>query len=374
MAALGASACADAELDAPELEALLNLMLLPRTGDMTIRPLLANHGSPSKALRQRTKELGERGYNALHSERQQKRVTESLRTIERLDIKVLVQAHAAYPERLLHLHDPPTALFLHGNAELLQRDSVAIVGTRNSTPYGSRMTTEIASDFVYAGLVVCSGMALGIDSVAHTATLDAGGDTIAVLGSGVDVIYPKSNRLLYGRIADHGLVMSEFVPGEPPMQHNFPRRNRIIAALSRGVLIVEASLSSGSLITADHALDIGRDVFAVPGAVGFEQSQGTHKLIQDGAKLVGNASDVLREFGMAPLSPDRRRKKLPAEPPSDLRKDLRAVWNAVGEMPRHVDELARTCGLTTSETLTTLLELELSGHVKHLAGMQYIRL
>jgi DNA processing protein len=373
VAAVGTSAPPDPQLDPPELEALLNLMLLPETGDITIRPLLATHGSPSRALAQRASELGERAHSALRSRRQRGRVARALRDIEQLEIKVLVQAHPAYPERLLHLHDPPTALFLIGDVELLRKDCLSIVGARNCTPYGERVTADIAADIVRAGLVVCSGMALGIDSAAHTAALDAAGGTIAVLGCGADVVYPPRNLALYRRIANHGLLVSEFLPGEPPIGDHFPRRNRIIAALSRGVLIVEASLKSGSLITAKHALDIGIDVFAVPGSIGFQQSEGTNKLIQDGAALIAGSSDVLRELGI-PVPADRVERHVRVlEPPLDIRADLRTVWNALADEPRHVDEVARACGLPSSVALTTLLELELAGYAQQCAGMQYIR-
>lgn len=351
-------------------------MLLPRTGDVLLKTLLGACGSPSRALAQRTKELGARAHNALTSKQRRSRVAFALRVIDRLGVRVLVQAHAAYPERLLHLHDPPAALFLLGDATLLQRESVSIVGARRCTPYGARVTGEIAADLACAGIVVCSGMALGIDSAAHAAALDAAGGTIAVLGCGIDIVYPRSNDGLYRRIAEHGLLMSEFIPGEPPITDHFPRRNRIIAALSRAVLIVEASLKSGSLITVDHALDLGRDVLAVPGAVGFEQSEGTNRLIQDGAALVAGSADVLRELGIgAPRRTGTRlaRPAPPLDPPAELLDEQRAVWCALTDLPRHVDDLARTCTLSSSQTLTVLLELELAGYARQLAGMQYVR-
>jgi DNA processing protein len=235
-------------------------------------------------------------------------------------------------------------------------------------------------------LVVVSGLALGIDGVAHEAALDADGGTIAVLGCGIDVLYPREHRRLYDRVAAQGLLLSEFTPGEPPLRYHFPRRNRIIAALAQGVLVVEASRRSGSLITVDQATDLGRDVLAVPGPIGRESSAGTNELIRDGAAVVLGVDDIMDALGMsgpkgasdgmaagAPeLAATRPAPELP--PPAGLEGEALLLWSTMGEEPRHASELAGRCGLDPSATLVHLLTLELEGHARQLAGLRFVRM
>jgi DNA processing protein len=242
---------------------------------------------------------------------------------------------------------------------------VAVVGSRRHTGYGADAATAIAGGASRAGVVVVSGLARGIDAAAHAAALEGG--TIAVLGCGVDVEYPRENARLQARIAGEGLLLSEFAPGTPALPFHFPRRNRIIAALARGVVVVEATAKSGSLITVDHALDLGRDVFAVPGPIGSDTSAGTNALIRDGARLVESAEQLLEELGLLPEQPI-----LPPPPPAPLAGEA-GIAGALSREPRHLDELAAVCGVTPAGALVALLELELAGKARQLAGARFVR-
>jgi len=216
--------------------------------------------------------------------------------LERLGIAVIGVTEAAYPARLRAIPDPPCALFVKG--ALLSDDAraIAIVGSRRASPYGRHVAAELAAGLAGRGFTVVSGMALGADAAAHEGCLRAGGRTLAVLGAGVDVIYPPEHTALYARIAAAGAIISEFSPGTPPSRHSFPQRNRVISGLALGVVVVEAPENSGALITAEHAMEQGREVFAVPGSVNSAQSRGTHRLLRDGAKLVESVDDILEEL------------------------------------------------------------------------------
>lgn len=269
-----------------------------------------------------------------------------------------------YPPLLREIPDPPLALHYAGDVSLLSRPSLAVVGSRRATPYGVNAAAKLARDVAGAGLVVVSGMARGIDAAAHHAALDAGGTTIAVLGTGIDVIYPRGNLRLFRRIAEHGLVISEFPPGTPPKPENFPMRNRVISGLSLGSLIVEATTRSGSLITARLAAEQNREVFAVPGSIFSAGAEGTHRLIQYGAKLVHDVDDILAEL------PGELRRTLTLEEPepdSPLREVLAALTREEGV---HVDTIAERAGGPVAEAL---LQLELGGWVRALPGARYVR-
>ena len=225
----------------------------------------------------------------------------------------------------------------------------------------------LAAGLARAGVVVVSGLARGTDAAAHEGAL-AGG-TVAVLGCGIDVAYPPEHRALQERIAGQGLVLTEFPPGTPPLRHHFPQRNRLIAALSRGVVVVEASARSGALITANRALDLGREVFAVPGPIGRRTSEGTNALLRDGARIVLDATDILAELGLPAPEPDGAG----AAPPAGLSGPALAVWQALSAESRHVDEVAARAGLDPAAALRALLELELLGCARQTAGMRYAR-
>jgi DNA processing protein len=262
-----------------------------------------------------------------------------------------------YPRALLALADPPVALFYVGRRDLLNRPALAIVGSRNATPAGRENARAFARTLGDAGLTIVSGLALGIDGAAHEGALDSEGGTLAVIGSGPDRVYPARHRALAHAIAARGGMLSEFPPGTPPLPGNFPRRNRLISGMSRGVLVVEATLSSGSLITARVAGDQGREVFAIPGSIHSPFSRGCHQLIRDGAKLVETARDVLEELHWAASGPTVR--PLPDAPV--VEGDAAAVLAALAHDPADVDTLVARTALDAGAVATALVTLELAG-------------
>jgi DNA processing protein len=276
-----------------------------------------------------------------------------------------------YPAALLQLADAPVALFAQGRRELLGGAGLAIVGSRNATRQGSRNAAAFAANLGRAGLVILSGLAAGIDAAAHEGALDAGAATVAVLGTGIDIVYPRGNAALTARIAAEGLLLSEFAAGEDPLPFHFPRRNRLIAALARGVLVVEAAPHSGSLITARLAADLGREVFAIPGSIHSPLSRGCHQLLRDGAKLVETAQDVLEElrWGPAPPAPGRRVAGATRAVVPDS-----ALLVALGHDPADIDTLAARLGEDAGTVAAQLLELELVQQVERLPGNRYQRL
>jgi DNA processing protein len=338
------------------------LALLARTGDPVralasagrgdaARPARTGPGRPAAAAAARRAELG-------------------LAELDRIGAQVYAFGCDGYPERLGELHDPPPIVYLAGSTELLQRRVVAVVGARRHTEYGAEAARWLAAGLSAAGVVVASGLARGIDGVAHEAAL-AGG-TIAVLGCGIDVPYPREHERLYERILAAGLLVSEFAPGEPALRHHFPQRNRILAALAEAIVVVEAGARSGALITVDHALDLGRDVFAVPGPIGRETSAGTNALLKDGARVATSAADVLDVLGVRPA-------RVAAEPAAEtpagsvpmVAGEGARVLGVLGEEPRHLDEIGRVAGLGTGPALAGLLELELAGSVRQWPGMRF---
>lgn len=279
---------------------------------------------------------------------------------------ILTLADVAYPRALLDIADPPTMLYVRGKVALLQKRGVAVVGSRNATPQGLQTAEAFARALAGQGQCIVSGLALGIDAAAHRGALAAHGETVAVIGTGADRIYPARNKALALAIVEQGAVVSEFPLGTPAIAANFPRRNRIISGLARGVLVVEAAPESGSLITARLAAEQGREVFAIPGSIHSPVARGCHKLIKQGAKLVETAADVLEELGsfvdqpLPPLAP----------PPADEHPLLAAL----GHDPCSLDDLAERSGQPAGQLLPELLLLELSGAIATLPGNRYQRL
>lgn len=276
-----------------------------------------------------------------------------------------------YPPRLLATADPPLLLWLQGRRDLLSTPSLAIVGSRHPTPQGEDNARDFARALAQAGYTIVSGLALGVDAAAHEGALDAAGATVAVVGTGLDQVYPRRNEKLAARLlAGGGLLVSEYSLGTPVMQANFPRRNRIIAGLSQGCLVVEAALQSGSLITARLAVEAGREVFAIPGSIHSPQARGCHALIRQGAKLVESAEDVLEELpalGVAAQQPGAA-PEVPAVP-----HERQALLDAMGFDPVSLDALMARSGWPAAELTAALLELELDGHVARLAGQIFQR-
>lgn len=273
-----------------------------------------------------------------------------------------------YPEYLKEIAQPPWVLYIRGDASLLSGICFAVVGTRKPTHYGRRMARKMASEIASRGWVVVSGMAAGVDSEAHRGALEAGGKTVAVLGTGVDVVYPRHLRRLYAELVEKGAVCSEMPPGTAPHPGLFPRRNRIISGLSVGTLVVEAAERSGALITADCSLEQGREVFAVPGPVTSEKSAGTNRLIQQGAKCVTGVQDILEEFpSLVPPSAEKSTE------PSDLSPDERLLLSFIGDEPVHIDELRDQISLPPGELHRHLLSLQLKKRILQLPGAWFVR-
>lgn len=272
-----------------------------------------------------------------------------------------------YPPLLKEIVDPPLALFYRGDLTLLQKPLLAMVGSRRASPYGVNAAAHLARQLVSAGVVIVSGLARGIDAASHQATLAAGGSTIAVLGTGIDVVYPRSHTRLVREIEQRGLVLTEFAPGTPPVAGNFPVRNRVISGLCLGTVIVEATSRSGSLITARSAAEQGREVFAVPGSIFAAGSEGPHRLIQYGAKLVHDANDILEELPGGLRLPDAQAAH---EPDSPLREVL-AMFTR--EEAMHIDALAAKLGQSVPSLSEAVLQLELGGWIRAVPGSRYVR-
>lgn len=272
-----------------------------------------------------------------------------------------------YPPQLLEISDPPPVLYAKGRVELLRNTSIAVVGSRNATTQGIINAKQFSSSLSESGLTISSGMALGIDTAAHLGGLEWPGSTIAVIGTGADIVYPARNRDLAHKIAEHGCILSEYPIGTPAIASNFPRRNRLISGLSQGVLVIEAALQSGSLITARMAIEQGRDVFAIPGSIHSPLAKGCHLLIKQGAKLVETASDILLELRL-----DSSRN--PVNQPPSSSTPVSALLEKMGYDPIHPDVLAQRCNLDSGELSAQLLMLELDGQVEIIPGGLYRRL
>ena len=365
-------------MQAAERAAWLRLIATPGLGPRTARQLLSTFGLPDAIFSSSISALLRLLPEPLARLMAQSQTAEVQSVIDATehwlaaaaDHALLTLADSAYPQALLATIDPPPALFAIGRVELLNRPSIAIVGSRNATRQGSENAQLFARALAQAGVTVASGLALGIDAAAHRGALAADSDasTIAVVGTGVDVTYPASNRTLTTEVRKRGVVISEFTLRTPALAHNFPRRNRIIAGMTRGTLVVEAALRSGSLITARLAAENGREVFAVPGSIHSPLAKGCHRLIRDGAKLVESAQDVLEEIGFAGRSAAGV-TETPLKPATHA-----DVLSLVGHDPIDLERLVEQSGREPGELVGALLELELAQHVERLPGNRYQRL
>ncbi len=295
---------------------------------------------------------------------------EELARLTKLGVKVLPITSDHYPKLLKEIYAPPPVLLIRGEFPVPADDfAVAVVGSRVNTPYGRQATIELTRELAQTGATIVSGLALGADSLAHQTALDVGGRTVAVLGNGIDEIYPAQNRKLAEEILRKGgAIISEYPIGTEPSQYNFPQRNRIIAGLSRGVLVTEGREKSGSLITAQLANEFGREVFAVPGNIFSETSAGPNRLIQSGAKPVLSANDILESLNLKELPEQLKIREIIVDTPFES-----AIWKVLAKTPLHADEIIRESGLTTSEASATLSLLEMKGLAKNLGGMQWVR-
>ncbi len=343
-----------------EVAAFVRLKTSGRMGDRRIRELVDAHGSGTEALRrgsaQRSLWSADPGDHDLSS-------------FCEAGGQVIPMTSPDYPPSLLELVDPPPLLFLRGRSRLLTAPSVAIVGSRKATPLGRRVAEDLGRLLSGAGITVVSGLALGIDGAAHRGALGGSGSTVAVLGSGLDVVYPSSHRKLCGEVQEEGLLVSEFFPSEQALPFHFPKRNRIIAALAQAVIVVEARERSGALITVDHALDLGRDILAVPGSVDNPQARGSNALIRDGARPITDPDGVLEEFGA--LIPDEAAARSPSSAPPALSPQLQELWTALSGDPQCLDHLAHKAAVSHGDALAGLTALELEGWAVRCPGMHF---
>jgi len=361
---------------AEEIFYWLALSLTPGIGSILIKRLLDRFKTPEVIFRASRKELlkieglGEKVAGEIQKGPLENKVKKELSLLNEVKGKIITLKDDDYPNRLKDIYDPPALLYVRG--KLIKEDelAVAIVGSRRTTPYGRWITEKIGRDLARHGVTVVSGMARGIDSVAHKGALQGGGRTVAVLGCGVDVIYPSENRDLFYQIIEHGAILSEFPMGSRPEGGHFPKRNRVISDLSIGAVIVQASEESGSLITANYALEQGREVFAVPGNVGAEGSRGTNRLIKEGAKLIESSEDVLEEI----LPQWRRGREETAkaeEPVSVFSEEERILYKLLGETPLHIDALIRESQLDPGRVASLLLDLEFKGLISQWPGKSF---
>lgn len=350
----------------------LRLTLIPGVGGETQRKLLAAFGLPEAIFTAGRSALsdvvGDRPTRLLLETDNRAAVERALSWADKDDQHLVCLADPEYPQSLLQIPDPPTLLYVRGRLGQLNQASLAMVGSRNPTPQGVQNAERFAAALAGAGLIITSGLALGVDAAAHRGALSVSGNTIAFMGTGIDRIYPAANLKLASEVVQRGSIVSEYPLGTPPIAANFPRRNRLISGLSRGVLVVEATTESGSLITARLAAEQGREVFAIPGSIHSPQSRGCHRLIKQGAKLVETVADVLDELGWT--QPPALGK--PAST-TTVAGEAGALLQAMGFEPCNLDEIAARSRLTADVVSVMLLHLELDGRVASLPGGYYQR-
>lgn len=354
---------------------LLVLLSIPKIGSARIRQLLSHFGSPEEILSAKRNALFEvKGLDkSLIKDILEKRdvnfAEQQLKKCKEYGVQIISFWDREYPDLLKKIYDPPVLIFMRGC--LSKEPNIAVVGMRRASSYGKWAAERLAQEMAGMGITIVSGMARGIDTSAHKGALNANGKTIAVLGCGVDMIYPPENRDLYQRIICSGAVLSEFPMGTEPAAGLFPRRNRIISGLSLGTVVVEAGQKSGALITAYMALEQGREVFAVPGSIKAGKSEGPHRLIKEGAKLVENAEDIIQEIQeLKKLTGRMNKMEITA---ADLSREESAVWDILTDEPLHIDQIAIKTETSPSEALAVLLSLELKNYIRQLSGMCFIR-
>jgi DNA processing protein len=347
-------------------------------GNIARRNLVDRFRDPDRIFQATTSELlnveGIRRETALDilNRRYEGDPREELRRTESHGARIITYTDTNYPGALKEIHDPPVVLYLKGKDIPVNTTFIAMVGSRNATHYGLKAAEKIGQGLARRGMGVVSGMARGIDSASHRGCIAGKGFTIAVLGTGIDIIYPASNKSLYHMIAQKGAVISEFITGTPPAPTNFPIRNRIISGLSRGVVVVEATRNSGSLITASQALDQGREVFAVPGSIDSFKSTGCHFLIKQGAGLIENSDDVLEDLGLnyawVSKTDTFKRGDIPSMDQTE-----KAIYDLVGDYPMHIDQISRQGNLESKEVSSVLMRMELKGIIRQLPGKMFVR-
>ena len=365
------------------LQSWLALHMVPGMGPVTCNKLAAHFNGPDKVLEASLADLGQicrlrrETLAALSDEGRQNLLSLAAKEIKQAadrNITIIAWDDPLYPSLLKNIHDPPPVLYVLGNPALLNCKGIGMVGSRAATHYGRDIARNMATALARQGFTIISGMALGIDTAAHKGALEAEGRTIAVLGCGLDIIYPPSNHKLYHAVGSSGAIISEYPFGTAPENFRFPARNRIISGLSLGVVVVEAAKRSGSLITASHALEQGREVFAVTGRIDSIKSAGTHSLLQQGAKLVHSINDIVEEFSSAvPHESHTNHHDTNSEQKnvSQLNQQEATLFACLDVYPQTIDELVRESGFTPQKTNELLLLLELKGFVECLPGKSF---
>ncbi len=362
-------------------EALVALNLIEHVGPVRLRQLLEHFGDAPAVLRAskndllRVRGIGEDTAEAIAGWEQAVDLDAELQRIREFGCAVITPADAAYPRLLREIYDPPIVLYVKGRLEARDQNAVAIVGARRTSHYGHECARKLAYQLAYVGVTIVSGGARGIDTAAHQGALAAKGRTIAVLGTGINRVFPPENAELFERIAAQGALVTQFPFNRPADKQSFPIRNRIVAGMTHGTLVVEAGLNSGALITAGMAVEYGRQVFAVPGRIDSPQSKGCHELIKKGAKLCEGAEDVLSEFEY--LFPSSNRPPAPNEtgalPALALSDNEQQVFALLGTEEKHLDEIIRGSGLAPSAVSVALLSLEMKRLVRQLPGKNFLK-
>lgn len=351
----------------------IGLSLVPELGPIMSKKLLALMGSPADIFNAGIKDLisvkglNKQGVENIKNFQLWDDIEKQIKVIDRKGIKVIGYSDSRYPEILKEIADAPIVLYMKGDYHPDDRFGIAVVGSRKLTDYGEAVTQKISGELSTAGFTIISGMARGIDTLSHKSALSSGGRTIAVLGSGLDICYPAENKGLMEKIISSGCVISEFPLGTMPNKENFPRRNRLISGLSLGVLVVEATASSGSLITANYALEQNREVFAIPGNITSSNSEGTNRLIKQGAKIVLETEDIIEE--LAPMLKGfikaKNRKTI------EMTEEENRLCNILTREPKHIDLVSRESRTPIYKTLDLLLSLELKGIIRQSNGKRF---
>ena len=365
------------------LQYWLALNRLKGFGPKTILGLLERFETPQHIFNSSTAELKHAGLTSTAIDQirnSDQQVDEDINWLEAHPRHhIITLRDPRYPSLLKELNDPPVVLYVNGDPDLLAMPQLAVVGSRSATPGGLDIAREFSHSLAEAGLVITSGLALGIDAAAHEGALEATGKTIAVLGTGPDRIYPARHLKLAEQIVDSGTIVTEFVPGITPRKENFPRRNRVISGLALGTLVVEAAKQSGSLITARFAMEQGKEVFAIPGSIRNPQVKGTHALIREGAKLVESVDDIIEDLGplFATLFSDQTTEESEAQTGTgsdeSFKGEQKLIMESLGYDPVSVNEVVERSGLTASEVSSILLALELEGHISSQVGGMYVK-
>src|SRR6201997_5059434 len=368
-----------------ELEASLSWLAMTMTPGIAARlsaRLLREFGSPEGVFRASLTaleacNLPAQAAQAIFKRQNFWRAEKEVAALRAVGAKLINWTEPEYPQSLLQIYDPPVMLYVRGDAQILNEPTISIVGTRRPTAYGTQMAERLARELAKRGLVIFSGLARGVDALAHQGTMAVGGRAIGVIGTGIDVCYPKENKKLYEKVLERGAILSELPMGAPPVPENFPVRNRIIAGMPLGVVIVEGKQYSGSLITARLAMEFGREVFGVPGNATQEMSFAPNQLIKQGAKLVTSAEDVIEELPTPvravlvqaeEVESGQRNLLLAASLNSSEKKNYELLSV---DAPKHIDDIVEASGLNSSEVLATLFDLEMKGIVRQLPGKQF---